>query len=255
MKTHLTALSITLLLAVTAAEARWVKPYTPSGFPEVSIASTDKAKIANAVTNGLADSGCMLTQQQDYSLTYECSKESMGYRERIMVVITDVYGGSRVLMRSFIFAPNANHKGTLQYELGLKPVQEMTHKQKYYEPDMQFLERLKTFLESPEAQANIPIKAYRVGAQLVPLNPEIIQNQKLKITSGLFVSFLNPGFPADKAGLKLGDVIETVDGQAISTTEQFMALTQAAGNSKPMNCKVHRRGETLEVSIIPQYVE
>lgn len=148
MKTHLTALTITLLLAVSAAEARWVRPYTDSGFPEITINTTNRALLENAITNAYANIGCLMTQQQGASLTYECSKEWLNYRERIQVSLMDNGNGTRVIIRNFFFLLNGYQPGSINAQLGLNPIKEMTHRRKFFEPNMVFLESLKEKLES-----------------------------------------------------------------------------------------------------------
>ena len=55
---------------------------------------------------------------------------------------------------------------------------------------------------------------------------------------------ISPGTPADRAGLKAGDSIVSVDGHAFHTVTSLLAYMQA-GQGKPMSLVVVRKGVTL----------
>jgi len=62
---------------------------------------------------------------------------------------------------------------------------------------------------------------------------------------------VSPGLPAEKAGLKKGDVVLSVDGENVSKWDD---LSKVIRNSKGKNLtiKVKRNSETLEMSVTPQ---
>jgi regulator of sigma E protease len=58
------------------------------------------------------------------------------------------------------------------------------------------------------------------------------------------VQEVQPGTPADKAGLRAGDTIQSVDGHAFHTVSTLLAYMQA-GQGKPISLVVMRHGVTL----------
>jgi len=61
---------------------------------------------------------------------------------------------------------------------------------------------------------------------------------------------VEPGYPADKAGLKKGDVILSVNGQPIHSAGKLQEITKASGG-KPVDIEYSRAGEKHTVSVQP----
>jgi Do/DeqQ family serine protease len=76
------------------------------------------------------------------------------------------------------------------------------------------------------------------GARLQSVTPEIAKTMGLATPSGALVADLWPGGAASKAGVKQGDVVTAVDGEAVVDAA---ALNYAIGN--------HRPGETVRVAV------
>jgi serine protease Do/serine protease DegQ len=55
----------------------------------------------------------------------------------------------------------------------------------------------------------------RIGVQIQDLTPELAEAFKVDVTDGAVVSQVTPGSPAEKAGVKAGDVVIEVNGQPI----------------------------------------
>jgi len=65
------------------------------------------------------------------------------------------------------------------------------------------------------------VKRPWLGAQLQAVTPEIAESLNLKRPAGALVASITPQSPAAQAGLKAGDVIVTVDGQAVDDPSAF----------------------------------
>lgn len=88
-----------------------------------------------------------------------------------------------------------------------------------------------------------------VGAQPARL-PDRLQ-QELNQETGLLLVSVEPGSPADKGGLLMGDVIITLDGEPTRHSDDLLALLTDDRIGRPMAVKIVRGGklEELEVSI------
>jgi regulator of sigma E protease len=60
-----------------------------------------------------------------------------------------------------------------------------------------------------------------------------------------------PGTPADRAGLREGDVITAVNGNKIEYWEQFRQATQSS-NGQPMTLDLNRQGQAVQLTVTPK---
>ncbi len=65
---------------------------------------------------------------------------------------------------------------------------------------------------------------------------------------------VEPGYPADKAGLKKGDLLIAVNGQPIHSQIKFQEITKNSGG-KPIEIEYQRNGQTHDVSVQPVYAK
>ncbi len=87
----------------------------------------------------------------------------------------------------------------------------------------------------------------RLGVTIQGVTQELADSFGLKKAQGALVSAVEPKSPADKAGVKTGDIILAVDGRAI---ENSIDLPRMIGESRPgtaVTLKVWRQGATQEL--------
>src|SRR5205085_7929682 len=65
-----------------------------------------------------------------------------------------------------------------------------------------------------------------------------------------FVPRVNPGEPADKAGIKAGDVILAVDGQRITFRPELITAIASKPNT-PITVTLLRNGVQQDVTVVP----
>src|SRR5712671_3307789 len=87
----------------------------------------------------------------------------------------------------------------------------------------------------------------RLGVTIQGVTQELADSFGLKKAQGALVSAVETKSPADKAGIKTGDIILAVDGRDI---ENSIDLPRVIGETRPgttVNLKVWRQGETKEL--------
>jgi regulator of sigma E protease len=113
-----------------------------------------------------------------------------------------------------------------------------------------------------DANSTIPVTVDRSG-QLVetsltirnPSNSDDFDSTSLGLlprvqNHPLQVDVIEPGMPAEKAGLKAKDIIAAVDGHTFTYVASFVAyLQQTAG--RPVDLTVLRGGQTLQITVKP----
>jgi serine protease Do len=87
--------------------------------------------------------------------------------------------------------------------------------------------------------------------QIQELSQELAKSFGMKDAKGALVASVEPGSPAEKAGLKSGDVIVEFDGKAVTDSRD---LPKMVGMTKPgtdAKVKVYRQGDekTLTVAV------
>ena len=91
----------------------------------------------------------------------------------------------------------------------------------------------------------------RIGVSIQGVNKDLAESFGLDRPRGALVSTVEPGSPADKAGVKSGDVIVAVDGKPI---DQSVDLPRIIGETRPgtaVALQVWRKGatQTLRVTV------
>lgn len=78
------------------------------------------------------------------------------------------------------------------------------------------------------------------------------QALKVKEDHGIVVTMITEGTPADKAGLKRGDVILEYNGHAVESFEQLRGLIQESTPGKPVKVLISRNGAAQTLSAVPE---
>ena len=105
-----------------------------------------------------------------------------------------------------------------------------------------------------EAQARIERKGeeVRFGLKVRNIPPEIADRLGLEDTDGVIVVRVKPGSPADRAGIKKGDVIKEINYRAIHNLRDFMDELDKVGKSKGVEVvrfRIIRKGVSLYIGM------
>ena len=84
------------------------------------------------------------------------------------------------------------------------------------------------------------------------LNADLAQAFDIEAKKGAFISEVMPGSAADKAGLKAGDVITAINGQAISSFAEMRAKIATSGVGKEIDLTYLRDGKSNNAKVTLQ---
>jgi len=104
--------------------------------------------------------------------------------------------------------------------------------------------------EPPPEKEAVPKKPGYLGAQIATMTPDLAKSLGIKHIPGAAIVDVLAGAPAQKAGLKTGDIITAVDGKPVSEAEQVSALVALAGAGDKVRIDLSRRGEKLWVAVV-----
>jgi serine protease Do len=88
-----------------------------------------------------------------------------------------------------------------------------------------------------------------LGAHIQSLDESLAHAFGVPDTAGALVEDVPPGGPAEKAGLKNGDVIRKCNGQVVADSGQLIALVTESKPGTVANFDILRNGESLTVAV------
>jgi serine protease Do len=94
-----------------------------------------------------------------------------------------------------------------------------------------------------------------IGAGLQTITPTLAAALKLGRNAGVLITDLQPGSPAVAAGLKLDDIILSVDGRPLDNVAAMIGLSFRHVPGDPMKFQVLRGNETLSLNVTPVEVQ
>jgi serine protease Do len=89
-----------------------------------------------------------------------------------------------------------------------------------------------------------------LGVMIQNLTPDLAKAFKLDRTTGALVGDVSPGSPAEKAGLKSGDVITQFNGQPIRDASQLKVRVAESAPGSTAQLGVNRNGESKTFDVI-----
>jgi S1-C subfamily serine protease len=88
-----------------------------------------------------------------------------------------------------------------------------------------------------------------MGVTIQPVTEELARSFGLKQTKGALVNDILKGGPAEKAGVRQGDVIIGFNGSEVKDPSHLQRLVAEAGVAKSVKLKIFRDGKDLELSM------
>jgi len=92
------------------------------------------------------------------------------------------------------------------------------------------------------------VKRGWLGIVMQNVSADFAEALDLDAAQGVLVTAVSEGSPADKAGLLRGDVILSVDGEAIESLKHMQRVIVSAGPGAEVTFEIHRKGEIISKS-------
>ena len=89
-----------------------------------------------------------------------------------------------------------------------------------------------------------------LGVSIQDITPDMAENLKLKERSGALVGQVFEGDPADKAGIKTGDIITGIDGRSVRNTQELLRIVAALPVGKKVEVRILREGIALALTLM-----
>ncbi len=90
-----------------------------------------------------------------------------------------------------------------------------------------------------------------VGGQSVPVPRVIARANQIAAASGVLVESVEPGSPAETAGLREGDVIIAFGGEAVTGVDQLIRRLTEDRIGQPAPVTILRRGHRRQLTVVP----
>lgn len=89
-----------------------------------------------------------------------------------------------------------------------------------------------------------------IGIEAQDITPELAESFKLKLVQGALVAGVMRGGPADRAGLRAGDILLTIENKPISDTGSMLNLIAALIPNQKATLKIARAEQTINLVVL-----
>jgi len=88
-----------------------------------------------------------------------------------------------------------------------------------------------------------------IGVELQPVTPALAESFKLGTLEGVIINGVLSGGPADKAGVKPGDVLVAIDGKPVVDPQSVLNLVTGIAPGSPARMKIKRKGQDVDLDV------
>ena len=93
------------------------------------------------------------------------------------------------------------------------------------------------------------VKRAALGVTIRDVTPKLVEDEKLKVSQGIYVSDLTRDGGANKAGLKVGDVIQKINGKTVTTASELQEQVMKFSPGDEVDVLIDRNGNDRAFSI------
>jgi serine protease DegQ len=88
-----------------------------------------------------------------------------------------------------------------------------------------------------------------IGVAVQDMTKELAESLKVKEVRGALITEVLRGMPADRSGIKPGDLLIAVEGQQITDTSNMLHLIAALEPGRVATLKIIRNGKEVELKV------
>lgn len=88
-----------------------------------------------------------------------------------------------------------------------------------------------------------------LGLTVQELTPQIAMRLGIRVMEGVFVAAVQPGSPADRGGVRAGDVIVSLNGKSISDPEALRREVSKIAPGTSIEVALHRGRQEKKIQI------
>ena len=91
-----------------------------------------------------------------------------------------------------------------------------------------------------------------IGVRVRDLNSDDVKNARLETPSGVYIEEVEKGTPAERAGLKNGDIVTDFDGERVRSVQAFRRLVAETPPQRTVKATVVRDGSRRTLELTPE---
>jgi membrane-associated protease RseP (regulator of RpoE activity) len=92
----------------------------------------------------------------------------------------------------------------------------------------------------------------RIGLEVQPMTPELRRHFEAPSDRGLLVTRVAPGRPAERAGVRVGDVLLEAGGEPLARSYDLVRVVGRAPAGEGLPLRLLRDGEARTLSVVPE---
>ncbi len=89
-----------------------------------------------------------------------------------------------------------------------------------------------------------------IGVGLAEVTPGMAKSYELESAKGVLIDSVQPGLPGERAGLKRGDIVLSVDGERVDGVRDMIYLISIRPPGSTVTLEVFRWGERLDIAVV-----
>ncbi len=101
----------------------------------------------------------------------------------------------------------------------------------------------------PEPQEEVEETPSKLGIRVDDVTPELARQMKLRVNSGVVIRSVQPGSPADEAGLARGDVIHRVNRTIVNSRVEFTRAMTTLKDENTFLVQIERAGQLSFITV------
>jgi len=87
-----------------------------------------------------------------------------------------------------------------------------------------------------------------LGVSIASVDAKMVEEKKLDVSQGVYVQDLTSGGGAVEAGMKVGDIIQEINGRKVDNSSELQEQVMKYSPGDKVVLKIHRKGSTRELS-------